>query len=996
MGGIERRCPLRLSIRLLVLSLMVCAFACEPAEDPAALDGGSTDPIADEDGGRDDAEPDGAPQADAAPRADSTADAAPVDGGPLDPPDGGEADAGPDPDPDLGPDAAPPAVCGDGEIQGDELCDDGPANSDDAPDACRTDCRPARCGDGVVDSDELCDGDRTCDPATCAPACEDACEPETRGCDGGVVVCGDHDADPCFEWSAPVPCADDEACVEGACVCVDTCPEDAVECVGEGARRACRPQADGCLGWDAPEDCGAFEACSEGTCAPLPLPPVLINEVLYDAAGADRAGVFIELWGPPGTALAGLQVQGINGNGGAVVDEIALDGAIADDGFYLLAHPEAAPELQALADQVDVDVDLQNGPDSVRLVRGEEVIDALGYGEFGDDIFAGEGRPAPDVSERSLSRDAAHSDSDDNLADFRPSEPSPRGDPPPPCVDDCAADALRCLDTVAEACRPGVDGCLIWQPQADCAAEGLACVDGACARACQDACDPRDAPRCIDDAVTICRPDADGCLDWLPEVSCADDGLRCREGACVCPDACPLNAARCVGDVIERCAAVGDCVDWIAEANCADDGGRCLDGICRPPPRCGDGQVDPGEACDDGNFDLGDGCDDTCAEEDPFDERAALMVLAPPPGVRPDHVPDDLGATTYAPGLQYDNAHYFVYEAFDDSIREQVARVPLGRGLRLPPGDYAVVINDSFTRIVVDWNDRVELAVGRIEVRSPERGTYTVRPPRRFDDIATPLPLRGCGPFGNQARSPWIFGGCDGELGGGAIDLDTGIVLLPLTYRVGVDAQFHSPNVAFVEVRPGEVTAYAPADTRARVQLLPDGGGDLPDWQLERMPTYGTSDRRVPSGNEQCHVFRFIDLVEGFEYIGSGCAERPLVVPAGRYYVTVNDTYVVRDVAAGETLELTTGRIEVPGAGTFDIEPDPDVRRFTFIDNPVECSRDGPETYLLAHCFLEEPDGIFPRGTGVRVLPGSYRVHIYNEAGALLQSQDVQVPDGPR
>ncbi|MFH2008793.1 MAG: hypothetical protein ABI333_19555 [bacterium] len=49
-------------------------------------------------------------------------------------------------------------VCGDGEEDHDEECDDGTYNSDTRPDACRSDCRQFYCGDGVRDSDESCDG----------------------------------------------------------------------------------------------------------------------------------------------------------------------------------------------------------------------------------------------------------------------------------------------------------------------------------------------------------------------------------------------------------------------------------------------------------------------------------------------------------------------------------------------------------------------------------------------------------------------------------------------------------------------------------------------------------------------------------------------------------------------------------------------------------------------------------------------------------------------
>jgi hypothetical protein len=49
------------------------------------------------------------------------------------------------------------SVCGDGDLDPGEVCDDGGRNDDSEPDACRSDCRLAHCGDGVVDTDELCD-----------------------------------------------------------------------------------------------------------------------------------------------------------------------------------------------------------------------------------------------------------------------------------------------------------------------------------------------------------------------------------------------------------------------------------------------------------------------------------------------------------------------------------------------------------------------------------------------------------------------------------------------------------------------------------------------------------------------------------------------------------------------------------------------------------------------------------------------------------------------
>ena len=89
-------------------------------------------------------------------------------------------DPGPSPAPgagaggdDAGDSAAPwvPPGCGDGELDADEECDDGEANSDTAADACRTTCLLPWCGDGVVDAGEECDDANAFGGDGCAPGC---------------------------------------------------------------------------------------------------------------------------------------------------------------------------------------------------------------------------------------------------------------------------------------------------------------------------------------------------------------------------------------------------------------------------------------------------------------------------------------------------------------------------------------------------------------------------------------------------------------------------------------------------------------------------------------------------------------------------------------------------------------------------------------------------------------------------------------------------------
>jgi len=146
----------------------------------------------------------------------------------------------------------------------------------------------------------------------------------------------------------------------------------------------------------------------------------VISEVFYDAVASDDGLSFVELYGAPGTSLAGLALEGVNGANGAVGPSLALAGVIPADGIFVVADATAGGQTFVADADLLLDFDFQNGPDSVVLRAGSVILDALGYGVFAPgEVFAGEGAPAADpAAGASLARHFADVDTGDNAADF--------------------------------------------------------------------------------------------------------------------------------------------------------------------------------------------------------------------------------------------------------------------------------------------------------------------------------------------------------------------------------------------------------------------------------------------------------------------------------------------------------------------------------------------------------------------------------------------------
>lgn len=148
-------------------------------------------------------------------------------------------------------------VCGNGVVEGSEMCDDA---NDDETDGCTTECRIPGCGDAVIQPGEMCDDGNKSDSDDCLNNCQPA------ACGDGVVhdgkeECDDAnnvDSDNCTT-KCKLPICGDGYLWAGKEVCDDG--------FNDGDYNGCSP---GCKA-PAPERCGdgkvqeAYEHCDGAT-----------------------------------------------------------------------------------------------------------------------------------------------------------------------------------------------------------------------------------------------------------------------------------------------------------------------------------------------------------------------------------------------------------------------------------------------------------------------------------------------------------------------------------------------------------------------------------------------------------------------------------------------------------------------------------------------------------------------------------------------------------
>ena len=151
----------------------------------------------------------------------------------------------------------------------------------------------------------------------------------------------------------------------------------------------------------------------------------IIGEIYYDAAGDDTGFEFVELFNPQATPspLAGVRLEAGDGAGagrwtlrwvGGALDTLRGHARFVIGGAHVVPAPDAVAELQ-----------LQNGPDAVRLVWPDGAVEVVGYGVHTLPEYSC-GAPAVDVPAGfSLARIPDDADRGSNAQDFAAATPSP-------------------------------------------------------------------------------------------------------------------------------------------------------------------------------------------------------------------------------------------------------------------------------------------------------------------------------------------------------------------------------------------------------------------------------------------------------------------------------------------------------------------------------------------------------------------------------------------
>ena len=384
-----------------------------------------------------------------------------------------------------------PSPCGEGQT----------CSAGQCVDACAHDCigESRRCAEGGVqtcgnfDDDPCadwsesapCGDDLVCDAGGCHAQCGDECAAGSVRCGpGGLLTCGEYDADACTEWSEGVPCPDGQSCSDGECrvQCVDECAEAARRCDGNSVRSCGNVDDDACLEWGLISPCPNGSTCVLGTCLEVCADECAVGALRCRGDGVQRCGDFdaddCREWS---------------------------DVTPCDEG-RICAVGQCAADCTAECGEGAV----RCSAEGVQTCGDFDICPRWGAA-LGDDFVPGASRPCPDDTSCSSGECLAQ------------------------CRDECDAEATRCAPGGAlQRCGHfDPDPCREWSDAVPCD-EGESCSDGQCRAICVDECE-NGAIECAPGEIHALRTcgnfDPDACTEWGPATPCAE-GLVCGDGQC--------------------------------------------------------------------------------------------------------------------------------------------------------------------------------------------------------------------------------------------------------------------------------------------------------------------------------------------------------------------------------------------------------------------------------------------------------------------------------